>query len=314
MDNWPFISIIVPVYNEEAVIARCLESLCALNYPPERHEVLVIDNGSTDRTAQIIQAYPVIMLTEQRRGSYAARNTGINAARGEIMAFTDADCVVPGNWLLQIAQSLTALAADALLGASDGLNGNLWAEFVQRDYAKFVQLARARDGLRHLNTRNCAIRTAALRAIGGFDARLANCGDEELGVRLHQAGYRLRYAPDVRVSHINPTDLSAILRQRRKQGYFEYQIVKTHDDAYRAQYFPRFQRWYYRWLFDDAPPCVRALTTPFCAGLIEIAIFFSQGLLDILGAFGVKRLYGLYALTLDLAFFAGKIDAIRADI
>ena len=314
MENWPFISIIVPVYNEEAVIASCLESLCALNYPPERHEVLVIDNGSTDRTAQIIQAYPVIMLTEERRGSYAARNTGLKVARGDIMAFTDADCVVSDNWLLQIAHSLTALTADALLGASDGLNGNLWAEFVQRDYAKFVQFASANDGLRHLNTRNCAIRTVALRAVGGFDARLGNCGDEELGVRLHQAGYRLRYAPDVRVTHINPTDLSAILRQRRKQGYFEYQIVKTHDDAYRAQYFPRFQRWYYRWFFDGACPYVRALTARFCGTLLNLAIFFSQGLLDMLAAFGVKRLSGLYALTLDLAFFAGKLDGLRAEL
>jgi glycosyltransferase involved in cell wall biosynthesis len=93
--DWPFVSIIVPVYNGSRTIDALLTSLLALDYPPDQHEILIVDNKSTDDTRQRIQRYPVTLLEETEiQGSYAARNRGIEAAQGEILAFTDADCVV----------------------------------------------------------------------------------------------------------------------------------------------------------------------------------------------------------------------------
>ena len=101
----PFVSVIIPVLNEERTIRECLTSLIKMDYPVERREILVVDNGSTDRTAEIIKTFQVRYLWEERRGAAAARNKGIEASKGEILAFTDADCVVTTGWLRELARA-----------------------------------------------------------------------------------------------------------------------------------------------------------------------------------------------------------------
>src|ERR671916_681647 len=101
----PFVSIVVPVLNGERTLRGCLTSLLRVDYPPDRREILVVDNGSTDRTAEIIQSFPVQYLREEQRGCSAARNRGIQASRGELIASTDADCVVSSGWLRELVQA-----------------------------------------------------------------------------------------------------------------------------------------------------------------------------------------------------------------
>ena len=90
----PVLDVVIPVFNMADTIGRCLESITALDYDPEAFEVIVVDNMSTDDTRQIVAKFPVRVLEEKVfQSSYAARNTGIAAARGKLIAFTDADCV-----------------------------------------------------------------------------------------------------------------------------------------------------------------------------------------------------------------------------
>ena len=98
-------TIVIPVFNMADTIGRCLESITALDYDPEAFEVIVVDNMSTDETREIVAKFPVKVLEEKVfQSSYAARNTGIAAARGKLIAFTDADCVVDRAWLDEIAR------------------------------------------------------------------------------------------------------------------------------------------------------------------------------------------------------------------
>jgi glycosyltransferase involved in cell wall biosynthesis len=100
MSDPPFVSVVVPVYNGAGIVEELLQSLLDLDYPAECHEIIVVDNGSTDRTRQIVGRYPVRLLEEREiKGAAAARNKGIRHARGDIIAFTDADCVADSNWL-----------------------------------------------------------------------------------------------------------------------------------------------------------------------------------------------------------------------
>ena len=95
-----FISVIIPVYNGERTIGACVESLLAQDYPKDKYEVIIVDNNSKDKTAGIIKEYSVQYLFEGRiQSSYAARNAAIKAAKGEILAFTDADCAADKEWL-----------------------------------------------------------------------------------------------------------------------------------------------------------------------------------------------------------------------
>ncbi|MCB7130407.1 MAG: glycosyltransferase, partial [Candidatus Brocadiales bacterium] len=103
--NLPFISVIVPALNEEQNIRECLVSLLKMDYPPERLEVLVVDNGSTDRTAEIVKSFPVCYLHEEKRGCPTARNAAIRASRGDIIASTDSDCIASQLWLRELVKA-----------------------------------------------------------------------------------------------------------------------------------------------------------------------------------------------------------------
>lgn len=103
--KYPFVSIVVPVYNGEKTIGRCIESLLNLDYPKDRYEIIVVDNGSKDRTREIVKKYPVTLLVENKiRSSYAARNKGIKHAKGEYIAFIDADEWADKKWLKEMVK------------------------------------------------------------------------------------------------------------------------------------------------------------------------------------------------------------------
>jgi glycosyltransferase involved in cell wall biosynthesis len=98
------ISVIIPVYNAEPYLVRCIEALELQDYPRDRYEIIMVDNNSTDNSREIIRQYPSIrLLHEPKQGAYAARNRGVASALGLIVAFTDPDCVPGHNWLRTIA-------------------------------------------------------------------------------------------------------------------------------------------------------------------------------------------------------------------
>jgi glycosyltransferase involved in cell wall biosynthesis len=103
----PFISVVVPVYNEERYVRRCAEALLGQSYPRGRFEILMVDNNSTDRSREILHSIDgVCVLEEPEQGDYAARNRGVAASRGEIIAFTDSDTAPLPDWLDRIAQAM----------------------------------------------------------------------------------------------------------------------------------------------------------------------------------------------------------------
>lgn len=102
------ISVIVPVYNTAEYVDRCITALLGQNYPASDYEVIAVDNGSTDDSRDRLARYPVTLVRESKRGSYAARNAGIGVASGSILAFTDSDCAPHTDWLRTIEDSLQA--------------------------------------------------------------------------------------------------------------------------------------------------------------------------------------------------------------
>jgi glycosyltransferase involved in cell wall biosynthesis len=96
------VSIVVPVFNGEETIEKCLKSLLDLNYPKNKLEIIVVDNNSQDKTPKIVRKFPVRFLFESIQSSFAARNKGIKNAKYEIIAFTDADCVAHKNWVKEL--------------------------------------------------------------------------------------------------------------------------------------------------------------------------------------------------------------------
>jgi|WetSurMetagenome_2_1015567.scaffolds.fasta_scaffold127639_2 glycosyltransferase involved in cell wall biosynthesis len=196
----PGISIIVPAYNAAETIRPLLDSLLHLDYPREQMEIIIVDNGSTDRTVEYIRANPVTLLEEtSTRSSYAARNLGLQKARHEIIAFTDADCTVAPSWLRE--------GVRALEGAE------IAAGRVQFSFSPTPKAAELFDSLHHMRndelirkysgaaTANLFVRRELFRKLGPFRADVRSGGDMMWTRAATAAGHRLVFAPQAVVHH-----------------------------------------------------------------------------------------------------------------
>lgn len=197
----PFISVVVPVRNGERFIEDCLVSILATDYPTASREIVVVDNGSTDRSMAVIRRYPVSCVLEARRGPAAARNRGIGASRGEIVAFTDADCVVTRGWLRELA---TALGDETVAAVA----GEIEAHRPRTPSERFVAMRRPRLQEAAMNavrpyfaTGNLAVRREVFTRVGMFDPRFITGEDQDFAWRFLAAGLKGSYAPRALVYH-----------------------------------------------------------------------------------------------------------------
>jgi glycosyltransferase involved in cell wall biosynthesis len=201
----PLVSVIVPVFNDAAGLARCLDALRDQEGDPASREIIVVDNGSEPSRgipALVARHAGVQYVHEARPGSYAARNAGLRRARGDVIAFTDADCIPACDWVergrrrLVEAPALGLLAGriEVLVGARPGA-----VELYDRVIA-FPQEQHVRD-LRFGATANVFTTREVIDRVGPFDARLKSRGDLEWGQRVAAAGYQQAYAADVVVRH-----------------------------------------------------------------------------------------------------------------
>jgi glycosyltransferase involved in cell wall biosynthesis len=254
----PFVSVIVPVFEDEAALRRCLRALAAQSYPAARFEVVVVDNGGNPRIGRAVRRFRRLRLVrEPSAGAYAARNRGAAEARGDVLAFTDADCIPDRRWLERAVAALARAPRCGLVAgridvfARDPRRprpSELYetaAAFRQKDYVE-----RWRFGA----TANLVTRRAVFDRVGCFDGRLRSLGDREWGARVSRAGYDLVYADDAVVRHPARASLSALWRRtaRTAGGFF---------DLVRATGHPARTAWRDGWvglvparhLFGDAP-------------------------------------------------------------
>jgi len=191
------ISVVVPALNEEKYIGRCLSALRAQNYPRELYEIIVVDNASTDRTAQIARRFGVKVVYEAERGVARARHRGAQEARGEIIAGTDADAVAPPNWLEEIAR---AFRRDEALGAVTGPtlfhDGSSFDRWSARHVCNWATTLSYTLGRGVISGNNFAVRTRDYWRVGGFNTSLFSAEDIDLGARL-SAVTRTLFSPNM---------------------------------------------------------------------------------------------------------------------
>ncbi len=212
----PLVSVVIPVRDGVADIGRCLDGLAAQVAAPP-FEVLVVDNGSTDGTATVARAHPLAprVLTEPRAGSYAARNAGLAAARGSIVAFTDADCVPRPGWL---AAGAAALADADLVGGRIETAGAGAGPVARYDAANYLDQRDYVERQGFAATANLFVRAEVFAAVGRFDAALGSGGDLELCLRATAAGYRLALAAGAVVVHAPRASYGELWRLHRRLG------------------------------------------------------------------------------------------------
>jgi glycosyltransferase involved in cell wall biosynthesis len=306
----PFISIIIPVYNGEKYIGKCLESILNLSYPKNRFEVIVVDNNSTDRSVDIIRTFPFRYCSQKIQGPAAARNHGIKLAKGEIVSFTDADVIVRPDWLQKIVKAYAKYPEiHGVQGFSEGINRNIWATLYQKWYEQGYLATQAKEnsGIKSLDTRNLSIKKSVLLDNAGFNEQYMRSEDNELGFRLYMQGYDIKFIPEVIVDHINPVNLWRQLDVKEMEFVFSFKNFMTYDKKAQRLLRPHYSRYYYKLLLSN-----NSLILKFILPFLNMSLWFltkSMAMtLHFFSLFGLKKsLYPLYASTMQTAILKGKV-------
>lgn len=219
----PFVSVIVTVRNGEDEIGGCLASLLRTDYPADRREILVADFGSTDRTAEMVRGFPVRYLPSSGPGVCHARNRGIEASRGELLAFTDPDCIVSSRWLRDLVGPFQREEVGAVGGGILPYPGSTAAErFAARRRSHSQERPLSHPRRPFVLTPNVAFRREVFERIGRFDTAFPGGGweDADLCWRLtRETGLELAYAPNAAVFHRYRTTAAAFFVQHLRYGY-----------------------------------------------------------------------------------------------
>jgi cellulose synthase/poly-beta-1,6-N-acetylglucosamine synthase-like glycosyltransferase len=216
----PFVSVIVPVRDGESTIADCLDSILATDYPPDRREILVVDNGSSDGTPALIRSRAVRYVREEKRGVSNARNRGIAESTGEVLAFVDADCLVEPQWLTELVRPFE----DPEVGSVGGdLQHAPPSTASERQAARMLgnwQRFAFSSNPAYPITANAAYRRDVLERIGPFDPHMTRAQDVELGLRFQErSGLRLAYAERATARHRHRSTQRGFFRQQLGWAY-----------------------------------------------------------------------------------------------
>ena len=229
LPHYPRVSVVVCAYNAERTIDRCLASLAVLNYP--NYEVIVVNDGSGDRTLDIAESYSFCRIISQpNKGLGFARNVGAEAATGEIVAYTDSDCVADPDWL----SYLVAKMESSNLAACGGPN------FPPPEDALVPAVVTVAPGgpthvlisdevAEHIAGCNMAFRREVLMRLGGFDPIYRAAGDDiDICWRFQDAGHVIGFSPAAVVWHFRRNTVSAYCNQQRGYGKAEALVYAKH--------------------------------------------------------------------------------------
>jgi O-antigen biosynthesis protein len=232
---WPKVSVVVCAYNAAATLADNLSSLARLDYPSL--ELIVVNDGSTDATQQIAERFEARIISVPNGGLSAARNLGLHAASGEIVAYTDADTRVDRDWLSHLVQPLLERGFAGVGGPNVVPPDDSWvAQCVARSPGGPVHVMLDNVTAEHIPGCNMAFRRDALLSIGGFDPTYTKAGDDvDICWRLQDAGYTLGFAPGALVFHHHRASVGAYVRQQIGYGEGESFLFHRHTDRFNAR-------------------------------------------------------------------------------
>ena len=249
-------SVVVPTFERPEALAACLDALAGLDYPRGRYEAIVVVDGGTPPTEVVERSgsrLDVTMIGQENAGPAAARNTGAARARGDLLAFTDDDCLPEPGWLRAFAER--GLEGDVLAGGRivNGAPENVYAEASQLvlDFV-FDYYCADPNQARFLISCNLCVPAERFREVGGFDERFRISEDRELSDRWRFRGGRVVYVSEAVVRHVRPMTFGGYVRQHFAygRGAYRYQQERARrgsgrmrsDMSFHGELFGRMRR------------------------------------------------------------------------
>ena len=235
LDQAPRVSVVVCSYNGGRTLDQCLRSIAALDYPD--YEVILVDDGSTDATREIAARFPAVRTIHQpNQGLSVARNVGLEAATGSIIAYTDSDCFASTDWLTHLVYQLERTGAAAVGGPNLTPDDGWLAACVGASPGQPTHVLEGDQVAEHIPGCNMAFRREALRAINGFDPQYRKAGDDvDVCWRLQHEGEWITFAPAAFVWHHRRQGPRAYMRQQAGYGEAEALLRFKHPDRFNGR-------------------------------------------------------------------------------
>ncbi len=224
-----FVSVIIPVFNDTERLQLCLKALENQTYPQELYEVIVVDNNSEENIAEVTKQFKQASLTqESKRGSYVARNQGITIAQGDLLAFTDSDCLPTANWLENGVNKLLSVSNCGIVAGKIDLYyqknnfpnaAEMFDKIVNLQQEKYV------EEYHYGATANLFTFKHIFDQVGLFNSDLKSGGDADWGNRVFMSDYDIIYSQDVLVLHPARNSLNQLIKKVMRQtgGTFDRQ-------------------------------------------------------------------------------------------
>jgi glycosyltransferase involved in cell wall biosynthesis len=226
------ISVIIPAYNAGDTLPLCIDALMKQEYL-HSYEVIVVDDGSTDRTGDIARRYDIRYFRQPNQGPATARNNGTKEANGEIILFTDSDCVPDKLWIREMVRPFEDEEVAGVKGAYKTKQKSLIARFAQVEFEERFELLRRAKRIDMVDTYSAAFRRDIFWKMGGFDESfpVANNEDTDFSYKLSSAGYKMVFNPNAVVYHLNhPDSIKRYVRLKFWRGYWRMVVYKKYPN------------------------------------------------------------------------------------
>jgi glycosyltransferase involved in cell wall biosynthesis len=236
------VSVVIPAYNAESTIGEAVARSLAQASEPLAVEVIVVDDGSDDDTAIIAESAGATVIRQENAGPAAARNSGWVAATGQVICFTDSDCVPTAGWLENLLDGFTEAQVGAVAGSYEIANPSSWlAHWVHHEILE--RHKRMPPFVRAFGSYNVAIPRYVLQATGGFDPRYrrASGEDNDLSYRIIKEGWRIAFRPQAKVAHYHPEKVWKYLLEQYRHGFWRAKLYKDHPAMIRGDDYTRLR-------------------------------------------------------------------------
>ena len=234
-------SVIIPAFNAEKTIGKCLDSLAKQSV--KGFETIVVDDGSKDGTARIVKGFPKVRLLEQKNsGPAVARNNGAKAAKGGIIIFTDSDCILEKDWLKEMLKPFEDNEIVGVQGKYKCNQKEIIARLIQLEIEKNHEKMARQKSIDFMATYSAAYRKSVFSEMNGFDTSfpIASGEDTDLSFRVSAKGYKMVFNPKAIVLHTHPASLKKYLKIKFFRAFWRTKVYKRHKgkmvkDSYTSQ-------------------------------------------------------------------------------
>jgi glycosyltransferase involved in cell wall biosynthesis len=236
------VSIIIPAYNAEKTIKECLSSFINQSISRNKYEIIVVDDGSKDRTCEIAKKYKVNVISQKNGGPAVARNRGAREAQGDILIFTDADCIADKDFIEKMIKPFSDSEVVGVQGCYKSKQRKIIAKFIQIEIEKRHRLMEKKRFIDFIGTYAAAYKRDIFLKMGGFDTSfpMASGEDIDFSYRLSENHYKMVFEPNAFVYHEHPDTLKSYLKMKFWRAYwrvrcYEKNRVKALKDTYTGQ-------------------------------------------------------------------------------